>query len=99
MVRGDGTSKLIPFPDLLTMNRDTAQSQMDVFAPESWGLVQFLLNAPDRAYSQGALGFASRALSPKATLDDNSQKHASAAFSWVPTTRRCQLTSRHTSCQ
>jgi tetratricopeptide (TPR) repeat protein len=83
MVRGDGTSQLIPLSDLLTMTRDTAQSQMDAFAPESWGLVQFLLNAPDKAYNR-VLWDSVAALSPKASLDDNSQKTRARAFGWIP---------------
>ena len=81
MVRGETPSKLIALPDLLTLSRDKAQAQMDVFAPESWGFVQFLLNAPDRRYSR-ALWDAVTALAPGATLDDNSQKSRKRAFSW-----------------
>ncbi len=55
---------------------------MDVFAPESWGLVQFLLNSPDRSYSR-ALWDGVSALSPRAGLDDNSQRARKRAFSWV----------------
>jgi len=81
MVRGETPNKLISFPDLLTITRDKAQAQMDVFAPEAWGLVQFLLNAPDRNYSRvfwDAVG----SLDPKASLDDNSQKTRKGAFAW-----------------
>jgi len=53
-----------------------------VFAPESWGLVQFLLTGPDRAYSR-ALWDGINALAPRASLDDNSQKARKRAFSWV----------------
>ncbi len=82
LVRGETPAKLISFADLLTISREAAQSQMDVFAPESWGLVQFLLSAPDRDYSR-ALWDGITALSPKATLDDNSQRARKRAFSWV----------------
>jgi len=82
MVRGEAPAKLMPFPDLLTISRESAQSQMDVFAPESWGMVQFLLNSPDRDYSR-ALWDTVAALTPKATLDDNSQRARKRAFSWV----------------
>jgi hypothetical protein len=82
MVRGETPAKLITFPDLLTISRDSAQTQMDVFAPESWGMVQFLLNSPERSYSR-ALWDTVAALTPKATLDDNSQRSRKRAFSWV----------------
>jgi hypothetical protein len=82
MVRGETTAKLLTFADLLTISRESAQSQMDVFAPESWGLVQFLLNSPDRDYSR-ALWDTVAALAPRASLDDNSQQARKRAFSWV----------------
>ncbi len=82
MIRGETPSKLIPFTDLLTLTREQAQAQMDVFAPQSWGLVQFLLNATDRSYSR-VLWDSIVALDPKATLDDNSQRALKKGFAWV----------------
>ncbi len=82
LVKGETPAKLISFPDLLTISREAAQSQMDVFAPESWGLVQFLLAGPDRSYSR-ALWDGITALGPKASLDENSQRARKRAFSWV----------------
>jgi tetratricopeptide (TPR) repeat protein len=82
LVRGETPAKLISFPDLLTISRESAQSQMDVFAPESWGLVQFLLTSPDRSYNR-ALWDSVAALGSNATLDDNSQRARKRAFSWV----------------
>ena len=81
IVSGETPNKLISFPDLLTISRDKAQAQMDVFAPEAWGLVQFLLNAPDRSYSR-AFWDAVGSLDPKASLDENSQKIRKGAFAW-----------------
>ncbi len=80
IVRGDSPSKLL-LTDLLTMSRDKAQAQMDVFAPQSWGMVQFLLNAPDRSYSR-ALWDSVSGLAPAASLDENSQAARARAFSW-----------------
>ena len=71
IIRGETPDKLIPLSDLLTLTRDKAQAQMDVFAPQSWGLVQFLLNAPDRSYSR-VIWDSISALDPKGTLEDNS---------------------------
>jgi hypothetical protein len=82
LLRGETPAKLMTFPDLLTISREAAQSQMDVFAPESWGLVQFLLSSADRSYSR-ALWDGITALSPKAPLDENSQRARKRAFSWV----------------
>jgi tetratricopeptide (TPR) repeat protein len=82
MLRGETPSKPISFPDLLTMSRDKAQSLMDVFSPQAWGLVQFLLNSPERSYSR-ILWDTVFALSPKATLEENSQLARTRGFSWV----------------
>jgi tetratricopeptide (TPR) repeat protein len=82
IIRGATPTKLISFPDLLTTTRDKAQSQMDVFAPQSWGLVQFLLNTDDRSYAR-VLWDAIGALDPKATLEENSQRARIRAFTWV----------------
>jgi hypothetical protein len=81
IVRGDSSAKLIPLSDLLAMSRDKAQAQMDVFAPQSWGMVQFLLNAPDRAYNR-VLWDSLSDLTPTATLDENSAAVRAGAFSW-----------------
>jgi hypothetical protein len=82
IIRGESTSKLIPFADLLTLTREQAQAQMDVFAPQTWGLVQFLLNATDRSYSR-VMWDSIVALDPQATLDDNSQRALKKGFAWV----------------
>jgi hypothetical protein len=86
IIRGETPSKLISFADLLTISRDTAQTQMDVFAPQSWGLVQFLVNADDRSYGR-LLWDAIGALDPKASLEDNSQRARKRAFTWVSAPR------------
>jgi tetratricopeptide (TPR) repeat protein len=81
IVRGDSISKLLALPDLLTISRDKAQTRMDVFAPQSWGMVQFLLNTPDHSYNR-VFWDSLASLSPAATLDDNSQQVRARAFSW-----------------
>jgi tetratricopeptide (TPR) repeat protein len=82
LIRAETPNTLIPFSDIFTLSREKAQAQMDVFAPQSWGLVQFLINAPNRAYSR-ALWDSLSALTPKATLDENSQRARARGFSWV----------------
>jgi tetratricopeptide (TPR) repeat protein len=82
IVRGDGQNKLIALSDLLSLSREKAQTQMEVFAPETWGLVQFLLNASDRSYARMVWDSVA-ALDPRATLEDNSQRARKRAFSWV----------------
>jgi tetratricopeptide (TPR) repeat protein len=80
LAAGSATTPL-SVADLLSISREKAQSQMDVFAPESWGFVQFLMSAPARTYGR-AMWDSLTALSPKATLDENSQRVRARAFSW-----------------
>ncbi len=82
IMRGEGTAPLIPFSDFLLLNRDTAQAQLDVFYPEAWGLVTFLLRSPDTTDNR-IIWDAISVLDPKASLDDNSQAVRRRAFSWV----------------
>jgi tetratricopeptide (TPR) repeat protein len=82
LAAGSATTPL-SVADLLTVSREKAQSQMDVFAPESWGFVQFLMGSPQHAYLR-AMWDSIAALSPKATLDENSQRVSARAFSWFP---------------
>ena len=81
-IRGESPVKFIPLTDLLDFTRETAQSQQDIFAPESWGLVQFLLNSPDSGHNR-LLWDSISSLDPKATLESNSARVRKRAFSWV----------------
>ncbi len=82
IIRGETPQKLIPLTDLLMLSREMAQSQPEVFYPQSWGLVHFLLSSPDRTYSR-IIWDAISAIDPKATLDENSLRARRRAFSWV----------------
>ncbi len=79
---GESPQKLIPFSDFLARSRELAQAQADVFYPQAWGLVHFLLAAPDKTYNR-MLWDAISAIDPKAGLEENSQRVRSRAFSWV----------------
>jgi hypothetical protein len=83
MVRGESPNKLIPITDMLGFSRDAAQAQREVFAPQAWGLVHFLLNAADRTYNRIAWDAIS-ALDQKASLEENSSRVRKRAFSWAP---------------
>jgi len=80
--RGETPAGVIPVSDLLTLSREAAQAQLDVFYPEAWGLVHFLITSPDRVYNRifwDAIG----SLDPKGTLEENSLRLRTRAFSWV----------------
>ncbi len=81
-LRGETPVKFIPFTDLINFTREAAQAQQEIFTPESWGLVQFLLGSPDS--SHGRLIWDSiSSLDPKATLESNSAKARKRVFSWI----------------
>jgi hypothetical protein len=94
MVRGESPNKLIPFTDMLMFSREAAQAQLEVFFPQAWGLVHFLLNATDKAYNRIAWDAIS-SLDSKATLEENSLSVRRRAFSWVPDERFRQDFERH----
>jgi tetratricopeptide (TPR) repeat protein len=79
---GESPQKLIPFSDFLMYTRELAQAQAKVFYPQAWGLVHFLLAAPEKAYNR-MLWDAIGALDSKAGLDENSKRVRNQAFSWV----------------
>jgi hypothetical protein len=77
-----GVTSLVPLADLLVFTRETAQAKLDVFYPEAWGLVHFLLNSSDRAHNRilwDAISF----LDPAATLEQNSQLLRTRVFGWL----------------
>jgi tetratricopeptide (TPR) repeat protein len=82
IIRGETPQKLIPVTDLLMLTREMAQAQPDVFYPQSWGLVHFLLSSPEKSYNR-MLWDSIAAVDPKAALEDNSQRVRRRAFSWV----------------
>jgi tetratricopeptide (TPR) repeat protein len=78
---GSTTNTLIPISDLLLLTREAAQQKLDVFYPEAWGFVSFLLDSPDKADNR-LMWDAISALDPKASLEENSQRVRRQAFSW-----------------
>jgi len=73
---------IIPFPTLLTMNVENANSSIDVFYAQSWGLVHFLLNSNDNAYNR-ILWDSIKTLSPANDRKDNEILIIKNAFEWV----------------
>ena len=76
----DGTS-LIPLDRFLVMDRDEASESIDVFYPQSWGVVHFLLESPDKQHNRIYWDSLS-ALDAGFTLQENSVAVKRRAFSW-----------------
>jgi tetratricopeptide (TPR) repeat protein len=80
----DGSAGVAPigFTDMIRMTVDQAREQIDVFYPQAWGMVSFLLNSPNRDYNRIVWDSIS-ALDPEATLRENSDLVYNEAFRWV----------------
>jgi hypothetical protein len=63
-------SLLQPLDKLLAIGQDQARAELDVFYPQSWALVSFLLNSQDKAYNR-LLWDSMTALKRDASLEDN----------------------------
>ncbi len=63
-------SRLYKITDLLVLSADDARSGLDVFYPQSWALVSFFMNSPDRRYNR-FIWDAIAHLSPDGTLEQN----------------------------
>ena len=77
-----GETPLVPLADLLAFSREAAQAKLDIFYPEAWGLVHFLLNSVDRAHNR-ILWDSISSLDPAASLEENSQTVRAGAFGWL----------------
>jgi hypothetical protein len=80
----DGSAGVSPIllSTMLRMNVEQAREQIDVFYPQAWGMVSFLLNSPNRDYNRMIWDSIS-ALEPDATLAENSENVYNEAFRWV----------------
>ncbi|MFP4363745.1 MAG: hypothetical protein ACLFR1_07725 [Spirochaetia bacterium] len=75
-------TSLISLESLLQMTPAQANEQINLFYPQSWALVSFLLNSDNTQYNR-ILWDAVHNLQARATLAVNSQHIVSNAFSWV----------------
>ncbi len=80
----DGSSREMPLTleELLTIDLKDARDRIDVFYPQAWGLVSFLLNSTNPDVNR-ILWDAISALSPTADIDANEEAVIDEAFRWV----------------
>ncbi|MFW5684590.1 MAG: tetratricopeptide repeat protein [Spirochaetota bacterium] len=79
----DGSAGVSPIPlnEMLRLTVDEAREQIEVFYPQAWGMVSFLLNSANRDYNRMIWDSIS-ALEPDASLTENSQAVYEEAFRW-----------------
>ncbi|HUX14191.1 MAG TPA: DUF1570 domain-containing protein [Spirochaetia bacterium] len=82
IVTGKSPELPLNLDQLLSINVDTAKSHISVFYPQSWGMVWYLVNTPDKNRNR-ILWDSISALQPGATLEENDQAVRKAAFTWV----------------
>lgn len=63
-------SRLFSVSDLMLLSSEEARNGLDVFYPQSWALVSFFINSPDRRYNRFVWDAIGR-LAPDASLDQN----------------------------
>lgn len=80
---GDRAAEALSPEQILASNVETAKRNIEVFYPESWALVNYLLNSTIKAHNR-ILWDSIAALKPNASLEENSANVVKAAFQWVP---------------
>ncbi len=83
IIKGENNIELISIDRLLLMDRDAAVKYIDIFYPESWGLVHFLINSNEKKYNRVFWDTLST-LRPNNTLEENAKLVVKRAFSWIP---------------
>ena len=80
----DGSSgeEPIPFDELLRIDVAAARSRLDVFYPQAWGVVSYLVNTGDRDVNR-VLWDAMNALEPNAAMRENVRAVEQEAVQWV----------------
>lgn len=82
LVLGERTSEAIPLHRMLELSVEEARQVSSVFYPQAWGMVSFLLHAADADINR-ILWDSISALSPSASLEENTRRVYDRAFRWV----------------
>ncbi|MCA1754771.1 MAG: hypothetical protein LC641_08785 [Spirochaeta sp.] len=74
----------IPLGAILAMNTEAARENIEVFYPQAWGMVAFLLGSSDRAVNR-LMWDSMSALEPGTHLEDNVRRVREQSFRWYDT--------------
>lgn len=80
---GARSSEALTPEQVLALDVQTAREHINVFYPEAWAVVNYLINSPVRSHNR-ILWDSIAALKASADLEENSAKVLEAAFRWVP---------------
>ncbi|MFP4301399.1 MAG: tetratricopeptide repeat protein [Spirochaetaceae bacterium] len=76
------SGEIIPMEEMLTMRARDAREQIDVFYPQAWGMISFLVNSQEREVNR-LLWDSLSALEPDNTLQENEAALNREVFRWV----------------
>jgi tetratricopeptide (TPR) repeat protein len=82
LIKGEDDRTLLSLSDLLTIDKETAISKIDIFYPQSWGLVYFMLNTDNKNYNR-LFWDSLNSLDPSLTLKENSLNIKNKVFKWI----------------
>ncbi|MFO7850498.1 MAG: tetratricopeptide repeat protein [Spirochaetia bacterium] len=79
----DDDIDLIPLNSLLYIDGDSANSNLEAFYAQSWGMIQFLTHTEEKSYNR-LLWDSISSLSPEADKRENERSVVTGAFEWAP---------------
>ncbi|MFP4066038.1 MAG: tetratricopeptide repeat protein [Spirochaetaceae bacterium] len=82
IVAGESEEPAIPLEDMLHLDVETARRRIEVFYPQAWGMVAFLLESNDRKANR-VIWDALSALEPDASMQQNARAIEREALRWV----------------
>ncbi len=82
LVQGSSSRSLIPMEQMLTIDVETARERINVFYPQAWGMISFLVNAENRDINR-ILWDSISALHPSASMEENARRINERALKWV----------------
>jgi tetratricopeptide (TPR) repeat protein len=82
LVQGNSSRSLIPMDQMLTIDIETARDRINVFYPQAWGMISFLVNAENRDINR-ILWDSISALHPSASMEENARRINERALKWV----------------
>ncbi len=88
LAAGQG-DRLLPLETVLSLTNEGARDNIEVFYPQAWGLVSFLMNSPKKEHNR-LLWDAVAALQPEASLEDNIRRVYDRSFKWYDQDSLCE---------
>jgi hypothetical protein len=82
VIKGDGGQKIIPLEDFLVLDRADAVNQINIFYPEAWGFIYFLLTSPDKNNAR-ILWDSLCGMDPSLSVKDNSVLIRNKIYLWI----------------